>query len=341
MSVVDKDGRLIGRLNLVDAAVLAFIVVLLPIGYATFLLFRAERPKIDSVTRVELGNEERRVSSGVVLTAKLKVTGSGFNPLLRAKIDSTDAVGLVFENPNSMDIIVGIVPPGKHDLVLLDGVQEVARAAGAVEIQASDGPSVRAYGWVTDLSPKFAEGLKEGYATDPTIPGAYRIAALGPIRPARARVTVGDATADLPLPGKSEREAEIIVRCDWPSSQTCMIDGQRLTQLPPISILLPGPMRFEIQEIAPPDEPTPAIARLRVSSIEGMKTGDRDATVGSRAATITSIQGNVVTVSLGAQPSREGWRYRGALLAPGSPITFRTETYTVSGVVIDAKVELK
>jgi len=338
MSVIDKEGRLFGRFNLVDATVVVFIALLLPIGYATYLLFRPERPRIDSVTRVELGNEERRVSSGSILTAKLKVKGSGFNPLLRAKIDSTDAIGLVFETPNSVDVIVGIVPPGKHDLVLLDGVQEVARAAGAVEIQASDGPSVRAFGWLTDLPPAEAQKLTEGYATDPTIPGAFKIVALGPVRPARARVTVGTATADLPLPGKNERAAEIVVRCDWPSSQTCTVDGQRLTQLPPITILLPGPLRFEIEEIAPSDEPTPATARVRVSSVDGMKVGDRDATVGSRAAEITAINGNVVTLKLGAQPSREGWRYRGGLLTPGGTIAFQTDRYTVNGTVIDSKV---
>lgn len=338
MSVIDKDGRVFGRFNLVDALVVAFVVLLLPIGYATFLLFRPERPTIDSVTRVELGNEERRVSSGSVLTAKLKVRGSGFNPLLRAKIDDSDAIGLVFETPNSVDVIVGIVPPGKHDLVLFDGVQEVARARGAVELQGSDGPSVRAYGWLTDLLPANAEKLSAGYATDPTIPGAFKIVAIGPVQPARARVSIGDATADLPLPGKSERAAEILVKCDWPSSQTCSVDRQVLTQLPPITISLPGPLRFEIFEVAPSDEPTPAVVRLRVPSVEGMKVGDRDATVGARAAEITAIQGNTITVNMGAQPSREGWRYRGGLLIPGGSVTLQTHRYTVSGTVVDVKV---
>ena len=106
MTVIDRNGRVFGRINIVDAGILAFILVLIPVGYATFLLFRPERPSIESVTRVEVGNEERRVSAGTILTAKLKVKGTGFNPLLRAQIDSIDAVGLVFENPNSVDVIV-------------------------------------------------------------------------------------------------------------------------------------------------------------------------------------------------------------------------------------------
>ena len=59
MTLIDRDGRVFGRFNLVDAAVAAFILLLLPIGYATYLLFRPSQPVIDSVTQVEITNEER------------------------------------------------------------------------------------------------------------------------------------------------------------------------------------------------------------------------------------------------------------------------------------------
>ena len=341
MSAIDKDGRVFGRLNLVDAVIIAVIALLIPIGYAAFLLFRPERPSIESVTRVEIGNEERRVSAGTILTAKLKVRGSGFNPLLRARIDTIDAVGLVYENPNSMDVIVGVVPPGKHDLILYDGVQEVARAAGAVDVQTSEGPSIRAYGFLTDLTPEAAERLKPGVATDATVPGGYTIVAVGPVRPARVRAMLGSAMADLPLPGKHERAAEVVVRCDWPSTLTCSVDGQRLTQMPPIIITLPGGLRFEIDEIAPPEDPVIATAQVRVASTAGMKVGDRDATVGARAAEITAISGNTVTMKLGVHQSREGWRYRGSLLTPGESLTLRTDSYAVSGTVVNVSVAAK
>jgi hypothetical protein len=337
MSVIDKDGRVFGRLNLVDAILLLFVLLLIPAGYATFLLFRAEKPAIESVTLVALGNEERRVSSGTILTAKLKVKGSGFNPLMRARIDSIDAVGMVYENPNSVDVIVGVVPPGKHDLVLYDGVQEVARARGAVQVESAEGPQVRAYGWLTDMTPQFADTLKAGYATDPAVPGGFRIVAIGPTGQARVRALLGTAAADLTLPGKRERAAEVVVRCDWPSISVCTIDGQPLNQLPPIVIKLPGGIRFEIDEIAPPEDATPATASLRVPSTAGMKVGDRDATVGARAAEIIAIAGNTVTLRLGVQDSREGWRYRGQLLVPGDTLTLRTETYAVSGTVVDVR----
>jgi len=122
------------RFNLFDAVVAGFVIVLIPIAYGTWLLFRTPRPVITSVKRVEITKEERRIG-GPNLTAKLKVQGSGLRPMLRASIDDAPAIGFVFENPNSADLLVGAVAPGSHDLVLYDGVQEVARAPKAVTIQ--------------------------------------------------------------------------------------------------------------------------------------------------------------------------------------------------------------
>ena len=339
MTLIDRDGRVFGRFNLVDAAVAGFVVLLLPIGYATFLLFRPSRPMIDSVTRVEVTKEEQRVASGSMLSAKLKLKGSGFNPLLRASIGSTSAMGFVFETPNSADVLVGLVPPGKHDLVLYDGVQEVARARDAVEIQATGGPSVRAYGWLTSLAPADAESIKPGFASEPNAPGAFQVIAIGPVRPATSRVAVGAQAADLPVPGRVERAAELVLRCDWPSSSKCTVGGEALTQPPPIAITLPGGWRFEIDEIAPPDEAKAAVVHLRLaSSVPGMKAGDRDAIVSASAAEITAIAGTTVTLKLGLHDSREGWRYRGQLLTPGATLTLRTDSYVLSGTVIDVRL---
>jgi hypothetical protein len=338
MTVIDRDGRVFGRFNIIDAAVLAFIVLLVPIGYATFLLFRPSRPAIDSVTQTDVTNEERRVSGAGVVIAKLKIKGSGFNPMLRAGIGSKEAIGFVFENPNSADVIVGVLPPGKHDLVLYDGVQEVARARDAVEIRATSGPSIRLYGWMTGLDKAAAEAFKPGYASDANEPSAFRVLALGPVRAASTRVTIGSRIADLPIAGKVERAAELLVRCDWPGSGACSIGGQSLQQPPPIGVNLPG-FRFEIDEVAPPEEPSAATVTIQLSSpAAGMKSGDRDAVASTGAAEITAISGNTLTLKLGVHESREGWRYRGQLVEPGSTLQLRTESHAVTGTVTSVRV---
>lgn len=340
MSMIDGNGRLFGRFNLVDAAAIGFIIVLLPIGYATYLLFRPSRPIIDSVERFELTKEERRVAGGAALTAKLKVRGSGLNPLLRARIGDVDAVGFVFETPNSADVLVGLVPPGRHDLVLYDGVQEVARKRDAVEILNITSPRVRAYGWLTRLNPAQAAVLKPGDASDPRLTAAYEILALGEARPGRARIGTGDAVADLPIASSVERPAEILIRCDWPTAEACMIGGQQLNQEPPIMVTLAGGLSFQIDEVSPETAPAKATVRVQLDGpVPPITVGDRDQIVGARAAEVTAVSGHTITVRLGADESRDGWRYRGRLLAPGSPFTLQTGSYVAGGRVLSLTVD--
>ena len=54
MTVLDDRGRLFGRVNLVDALGLGFVILLIPIAYGTWLLFRPKPVHITSVTRVTL-----------------------------------------------------------------------------------------------------------------------------------------------------------------------------------------------------------------------------------------------------------------------------------------------
>ena len=53
--------------------------------------------------------------------------------MLRASIDDMPAIGLVFENPNSADLLLGAITPGSHDLILYDGVQEVVITPDVVD----------------------------------------------------------------------------------------------------------------------------------------------------------------------------------------------------------------
>jgi hypothetical protein len=126
------------------------------------------------------------------------------------------------------------------------------------------------------------------------------------------------------------------LRCDWPSTETCAVGGESLKRPAPVIVNLPGGYLFELDDIAPPDEATPAIAHLRLASAPpGMAVGDRDAIISSSGAEITAINGLTITLKLGVYESRDGWRYRGQLLAPGADLTLRTDRYSVSGTVID------
>jgi hypothetical protein len=335
--MIDASGRLFGRFNVVDVAAIAFVVFLIPVGYAAYLLFRPTSPSIESVTRVEVTKEERRVAGGSMLTAKLKVRGAGFNPLLRARIGDAETLGFVFETPNSADVLVGVVPPGKHDLVLYDGVQEVARAREAVDVPATASASVRAYGWLTRLAPAQAAALAAGFTSDPNAPGAFEIVSIGDARPAKSRINAGGHTVDLPVEGMIERPAEIVVRCDWPGTAACTIGGVELTADPPLTLTLPGGFTFEADQIAPPSEPVAIEVRVEIKSgVPFIKAGDRDAAIG-RVAEVVNVSGAIATLRMGANESREGWRYRGQLIAPGASFTLRTSNYVASGMVVSVQ----
>ena len=341
MTIIDSRGRLFGRVNLVDAAVAAFALALVPLAYGTYLLFQPVRPHIESVSPAEITKEERRVGSSL-LRGKLKVKGTGFNPMLRARLGDVQALGFVFENPNSADVLVGPMAPGAHDLILLDGVQEVARAAGAVTIREESNDFVRAVGGLTVLAPETASTLVVGDAAPQPSP-VFEIVSVGPPKAARSRVSLAHTQVDLPREGRVEREVVVNLRCSAPIDvNPCDTNGRPVSELAPLVVSLPDHLRFEIHELLPPTPPRRA--RIQVQVLGGMqarwpKAGDRDAFLDERAAQVMTVGageagGIVLTIELGADESREGWRYRSQLLKPGAPFMLATDRYETRGMVV-------
>lgn len=356
--MIDDRGRLFGRVNVVDAAIGAFALVLLPIAYGTFLLFRPSAPRITSVARVPITMEERRLAGGSRLAAKLKVRGSGFRPMLRASIDEAPALGFVFENPNSADVLVGEVASGTHDLVIYDGVQEVARSAGAVTIQAVPPARIRVTGTLFDLDESTAGALRPGPLTPGATASQADIVQLGNVRPGRHRLTTGQGSADVTVAGRFERPVVMVVQCDLdPQSEGCAVGGTPLATPSPV-IRLVGPasiaLSLAIDELLPVEAPRRAVARIRFAGADEMldliRSGDRDDCLDERAAIVSAVErrrsdnGAAVrdaTVTLGADDSRDGWRYRGRIVSPGATFTLTTDRYVASGSVIALTIDPK
>jgi len=356
--MIDDRGRLFGRVNVVDAAIGAFALVLLPIAYGTFLLFRPSAPRITSVARVPITMEERRLAGGSRLAAKLKVRGSGFRPMLRASIDEAPALGFVFENPNSADVLVGEVASGTHDLVIYDGVQEVARSAGAVTIQAVPPARIRVTGTLFDLDESTAGALRPGPLTPGATASQADIVQLGNVRPGRHRLTTGQGSADVTVAGRFERPVVMVVQCDLdPQSEGCAVGGTPLATPSPV-IRLVGPasiaLSLAIDELLPVEPPRRAVARIRFAGADEMldliRSGDRDDCLDERAAIVSAVErrrsdnGAPVrdaTVTLGADDSRDGWRYRGRIVSPGATFTLTTDRYVASGSVIALTIDPK
>lgn len=349
MTIMDERGNVGGRINLIDLAALLLLLAILPLAYGASLLFRPSQPTISEVGQVDITNAERRiVAGGSLLSAKLKIKGSGFNPMLRAYIDDAPALAFVYENPNSADVLAGPLSPGAHDLILMDGVQEVARAKGVVKIESPSSRVLRAAGWLTNMDRAVADQLKVGSTFPPGAP-SHEVVALGPVQPARSRIRFGATDADYPIEGRVERQAVILVRCD-PSGEEfrtgqepCNVGGQAVLGTPPVTIALPGAtatIGFSIDELFPVAAPRRARIQVRLDrGSSAVQPGDRDALLDARAATVAAKQGEVVTLDLGLDESRDGWRYRGTLVRIGSTFAWATDRYQASGIVSSMTLE--
>lgn len=339
MSIVDERGRLFGRINLIDGAVVAFLIALLPIGYGTYLLFRPAAPRIESVSVTEPNKEEFRIAGGAVIGAKLKIRGTGLNPLLRVRVGNEDALAFVFENPNSADVVVGNLPAGTYDLVLFDGVQEVARANGAVSIKHAAGIMVRLVGRFMNLTDEQVKAFRPGYKTGDGLRGGFEVVAIGNATPKHQHVGAGEHGIDLSIPGAVEYPAVLNVPCDDPGLD-CRVGGGVLGPRLPVEVSLHPTVMFAVDDVLPSTSATRALVQVRMTGPQtaAMQVGDRDALLDTRAAVIRSIDardGNGVTATfeLGADSVREGWAYRGRTIRPGAPFRFVTDRYESAGLV--------
>ena len=353
MTAIDDRGRIFGRVNLVDAVVLGFVLLLIPIAYGTWLLFHPTKVQITSVTRVPLTNEQR-IADPLRVAARLKVRGSGFAPMLRAWIGSEPAIGFMFEDPNSADVIVGAMPPGEYDVALYDGGQEVARAAKAYVIPATQNhDQIKAVGRLVDLDKAAADGLRAGAAFPSGSEARVRVDALGSVEPGRRPLLVqpgrdaGHERLDVPRAGTFERNATLVLACDPTDQQhtTCTIGGAY--PAPGSQLRVAGAsdqMTFIVDELLPaaPAEPMDLTVRLSGGpELVLIKVGDRDSLLDDRAAVVTSIGSRSgttldVRMRIGADRARDGWRYRGRLVKTGASFSLTTEQYIANGTVVSA-----
>lgn len=118
MPVLDDQGRLFGRLNLIDAIVLCLVVGLVPVAYGAYRLFRTPTPVILSVT----------ATAGTAT-----ITGRDFRPYLRVQIGTVSTKAAI-ESPERMYVTLPQLAPGAYDVVLFEEGLELARAPGALTV---------------------------------------------------------------------------------------------------------------------------------------------------------------------------------------------------------------
>lgn len=137
MGIVDDRGRLFGRLNVIDALVLLVVVVLIPVAYGAYVLFRTPNPTIVSIEPSSVVQPPTTVppSPAPVLT----IRGTNLRPYLRARI-GTAFTPFLIETTGVAEVKLPNVPPGTYDVELFDEAQQVAILPGALTVLAPPAP---------------------------------------------------------------------------------------------------------------------------------------------------------------------------------------------------------
>ena len=128
MPLIDERGRLWGKVNLIDGLVALFVLILIPLAYGAFLLFRAPLPKIVSI-------EPAQVVARQPVT--LQLTGQDLRPFLRARFGEFESPGFLVQSPTLAEIKLPALPPGTYDLILFDEAQELVRKPAALTVAAA------------------------------------------------------------------------------------------------------------------------------------------------------------------------------------------------------------
>lgn len=129
MPLIDDEGRIFGKFNLIDVIIGAVFIGAIPISYGAFVLFRTPDPSILSI-------EPTQVTAGESNTVQL--TGTFLSPSLRIVIGDTPAEAFLVASQESAEIRLPDLPAGTYDIVLMDQAMEMSRLANPLIVQSPD-----------------------------------------------------------------------------------------------------------------------------------------------------------------------------------------------------------
>lgn len=125
MPLIDERGRVFGRVNLIDGLVGFVVLLLIPLAYGAYVLFRLPDPTIISI-------EPAVVTEGDMPMVML--SGENLRPYLRASIGDTRSAGFLVQSPAMGAIKLPALVAGTYDVVLYDEVLEIARMPSALKV---------------------------------------------------------------------------------------------------------------------------------------------------------------------------------------------------------------
>jgi len=344
MAIVDERGRLFGRWNLLDLALLVLMFGLIPLGYAAYVLFRDQPPRLVSVS-------PNQVAQAPEFT--LTITGENLRPYMRVSAGTQQGREFLFKSTEEAQVPFSALPPGQYDIVLFDQAQERFRLPNALSITPLGLPATQlvVVGAFGNLDAAAAAKLTAGTV----LPGVGEVLAVGTPVPDLTDVFAGSKFVPVPIPNALKLPAIVRFNCLVRSQGgTPFCNVEDATMAPPSVVRVTtseGKIPFQIESVRSPHPLTPVPLEVRLigepSVLSLIKAGDVDlgGTTNELAllARVTTA-GPVhtlgptaaeVTVRLIAQLQNVGgrWLYDSGPLRAGSPILLRTTRYQANGVV--------
>lgn len=208
MPVIDEQGRVFGRFNLVDASLVVLLIVAVPAAYAARVLFRDPPAQLTAISPPTVDQGADRL---------IELTGANFRPYMRVSFGTTQAASFQFYGTTQAFVPMPALDPGTYDVVLYDHAREVARLPQALSVTGPARPpqvQLRLRGAYIGLTSEQAPQLIAGRPLNASEGVIGAIETREAPRPSVARVRVSEAlTVPVAMDGQLEVPATIILTC--------------------------------------------------------------------------------------------------------------------------------
>jgi len=350
MALVDDRGRIAGRVNLIDALAAIAIVLVIPLSYGAYLLFRTPPAKLAGVAPTTLYQGPN---------LRVGINGRNLRPFMRVTFNDIQGRTFMIASTTNASVDLPDLPPGTYDVVLYDHMEEVDRLKKAMTIlPLAPQPTIAMVVGGSFLSITATDPVTVGQRFPPDgNPPLAEVLAVGAPVAASLKIHAGEVSLATPIVGQLELPATVRLLCyattNADGTLRCLYPGptQPVNVAPDTVLTLQGPkgwLTFQIAEVHATSEPP--VARGVVSFpvtepiLARMKVGDADV---SARANAQGHQARIVSINRGAGPSviatldvpveqvPEGWTYKREPFKIGVPFSFETASYVVHGVVLD------
>ena len=346
MPLVDERGRIAGRFNVVDLAVAFVFLVLIPLGYGAYVLFKTPPPTLTAIEPpiVELNREMR-----------MRIRGVNLRPYMRVSLDNNQTRQFLFKDDTTAEIVFGDIPPGQYDVVLYDFAQERSRLPKAITITPPPLPitAVHVAGFLTGVSARILPLLKPGLS----FPGVGEIIAIGTPSADLVRIVAGTRSVEIPVDKTVKIPALLKVSCtvepNSVGSAECRAASSNgpgiflgravgpdiYLQFPVLDVQLPflitqvrppiAPTNIEVEVRVPPTEESGALAKVGETDFGGAENP-----FAAGAVVTQALHGDrKLTFRVPAFATLRGWDYAGQTLRAGGGFSFVSTYYQLTGTI--------